>query len=131
MGLGNTRERSSQTQQMSRKLKYSLVFLKFLSYFSLQAHPFLRLFLKFPSFLPLETMLKSAFTWAWRRGKQTVSTDGNSALSTGKHNYKCYENTGAHEIRGKSVPKTIILFLIFFFFTDKAFKGKRSNLWQV
>lgn len=86
-----------------------MVFPKILGVLFLQAHPSLRLFLKFPSFLLLETTFLSAFTWAWRRGRQTVTTDGNSAPSTGKHNYKCYENTGAHEIRKKSVLKSAIL----------------------
>lgn len=124
MGLGNTSKKtSSNACKCWRKLKYRLVSPKFLSYFSLQAHPFLRLFLKSPSFPLLEATLKSALTWVWGRGTQSITTDGNSALTTGKRNYKRYEITRARETRGTSVKKKAL------FLTEKAFKGEAVGIY--
>lgn len=54
----------------------------------------------------------------WGRGEQTATTDGNSAPTLGSTiNYKCYENTGAREVRGEMSNKALFL-------ADEAFKGK-------
>lgn len=69
-------------------------------------------------------MLESAFTWAWGREEQIVTTDGNSALSPGQHNYKCYENTEDHEIRGGKYQ-----IKHYFFFNRQGLQGKATGIY--